>query len=524
MIAGRGAWLLVTCLALCASAARADVERFALIIGNDLGAPHEQPLRYAEDDAERVYAALRDVGGFTPANMTLLKGEDAETVRSTLITFNDRIRQSAIRPAQTLLLVYFSGHADASSIHLRGTSLPFDELAKLVRGSSASLRLMMVDACHSGVLTRVKGGRPVPPFALPIDSAQLGEGFALLTASAANEDAQESDELGASFFTHALVSGLRGAADQNGDGRILLDEVYHYAYAATLRASSRSAHGTQHPTFQFEVRGREALVLARLAAQPASQARLRLPGSAAFLLFKGSPHGQVVAEVPERGAARILTLPSGSYFVRGRAADYLLEGAIELSPGSSQTLDTQRLSKVEYARLVRKGGSERQLAHGPFAAAIVRSPISGATRPCLGAALGYALHTRRVSVAPRFDACRSGFSNAEVEAITDEYGFGVALLYVRDFAHASLSAGGALSAQLSHQHFTSEGSAPARLSVAPNAALVAQLGFDLGQGFQAGLEARGEAYALRSASADDASETWIAAFALRGSLLVGKLF
>jgi hypothetical protein len=507
-----------------AARSRADVERFALIIGNDQGAPHEQALRYAEADAERVYAVLRDVGGFAPANMALLKGEDADTVRSSLITFNDRIRQRAARPGQSLLLVYYSGHADAHSIHLRGTSLLFDELAKLVRGSSADLRLMMVDACHSGVLTRVKGGRPVPPFALPIDRTQLGEGFALLTASAANEDAQESDELGASFFTHALVSGLRGAADQNGDGRVLLDEVYHYAYAATLRASSRSAHGTQHPTFQYEVRGREALVLAMLEAQPASQARLRLPGSAGFLLLKGSANGEVVAEVPERGAARILTLPSGRYFVRGRAADYLLEGSIELSPGSSQTLDTRQLSKVEYARLVRKGGSELQLAHGPFAAATVRSAISGATRACAGAALGYAFHLRRVSVSPRVDACRSGFSNAAVEAVTNEYALGVAVLYVRDLARASLSAGGALSAQLSHQHFATQGRAPARLSVAPSAALVTQLGFDLGRGVQAGVEARGEAYALRSAGSEDASETWTAAFALRGSLMLGKLF
>ena len=154
----------------------------------------------------------------------------------------------------------------------------------------------------------------------------------------------------------------------------------------------------------------------------------------------------------------------------------------------------------------------------------MRSPISGATRPCAGAALGYALHLRRVSLSPRFDYCRSGFSNDAVEATTDEYALGVAAHYVRDLSRVSLAAGGALSAQLSHQRFTSEGSAPPRVSLAPSAALVAQVGFDLGRGFQAGLEARGEAYALRSSSSEHSGDTWTAAFALRGSLLLGKLF
>lgn len=66
------------------------------------------------------------------------------------------------------------------------------------------MRVLVLDACRSGALTRVKRGRIVQPFAITHDAGLRGEGM-VLTASSANEDAQESDELRGSFFAHALV-------------------------------------------------------------------------------------------------------------------------------------------------------------------------------------------------------------------------------------------------------------------------------------------------------------------------------
>ena len=59
-------------------------------------------------------------------------------------------------------------------------------------------------------------------------------GHAILTASAEDEAAQESDRIGGSFFTHYLVSGLRGAADSSADGRVTLTEAYRFAFDETL--------------------------------------------------------------------------------------------------------------------------------------------------------------------------------------------------------------------------------------------------------------------------------------------------
>ena len=59
----------------------------------------------------------------------------------------------------------------------------------------------------------------------------------MITSSAAREAALESAEIEASFFSHHLISGLRGAADTSGDGLVTLAEAYQYAF--THRSEER---------------------------------------------------------------------------------------------------------------------------------------------------------------------------------------------------------------------------------------------------------------------------------------------
>ena len=88
----------------------------------------------------------------------------------------------------------------------------------------ADVRIAVLDACSSGAFTRVKSGRPRPPFL--VDESSDMRGHAFLTSSSESEAAQESDRIRASYFTHYLVSGLRGAADLSGDGKVTLSEAY----------------------------------------------------------------------------------------------------------------------------------------------------------------------------------------------------------------------------------------------------------------------------------------------------------
>jgi Caspase domain len=502
-----------------------DVQRFAVIIGNDRGSSDDVPLRYAASDAAKVAAVLRDVGGVQPANLVVLRNESAATVRSTLITFNDRIRSVQASPAtQTLLFVYYSGHADARALRLGGSLLPLEELTQLVRGSAATFRLLVVDACRSGALTRVKGGRIVAPFALTAERRLPGEGMVLLTASAANEDAQESDELRGSFFTQAFVSGLLGAADTDNDGAITLDEAYRHAYDGTLRATSRTFAGAQHPTFQLEVRGHGALVLTEPGASDPNRAQLEFPKGLGFLVMADDELGTVIAEVTARNVGRKLSVRPGRYFVRGRAADALLEGTVEVAPKEVRRVDVSALKRLTYARLVRKGARASGLSHGAEVGFALRSTLPNASGPCGGAVLGYRLELESVTWGARFGFCTSSFQNSSVRARTNEYFLSLAAERAWDLPSITLSLGGGVGGVLTTQTFETLGSAPSRLSMTPLGFVVGAVSRDVSSRVFISLEARAEAQLIRlKEDVGDESSLALPA-AVRGAALVGTHF
>jgi len=508
--------LVPTLLALPATAA---VERFAVIIGNDQGSAADEPLRYARADAEKMATVLGDVGGFPPANVVLLRGNDAATVRSTLIAVNDRLRTASLPGNQTLLYVYYSGHADAQSLHLGGSEFALSELVQLVRGSSATFRLLVLDACRSGALTRSKGGNVQEPFAIsPPDAGLQGEGMAFLTASTENEDAQESDEIRGSFFTHALVSGLLGAADTNGDGQVVLEEAYRHAYEMTLRNTSRTFAGAQHPTFRYDLRGQGAVVLARMK-QPALGV-LHLPPGLGFLVIAGGAEGPVVGEVEPNGGGRALSLRPGRYFLRARAPDELLEGQVDLGATESLVVDTTNFQRVAYARLVRKGARSGGIAHGPELGISLRSTLPNAEGPCLGPLLGYRAEWPALTLYARLTACQTGFENVAVDASVSDLGLTLYAMRAFDLHALTLGLGVGAGLDLMHQDLESQGQAPDHTALAPLLGLAAGATLPFAGRWLVELDVFGETSFLRLEDEDALRAIW----SVRSTLLLGLLF
>ncbi len=487
--------------ALAGRGARADgpAERYAVVIGNNLGAPDEAPLRYAEEDAAKIARILRELGGFSAERLTLLVGQTAPEIRRALIRTNDVIRTRSAGRGPALLLVFFSGHADGGGLHLRGTSLDHDELRQLVRGSAAAVRLLVVDACRSGALTRVKGGRDVPAFELSLAEPEIvtGEGAVFLTSSAANEDAQESDEIRGSFFTHALASALLGAGDLDGDGRVVLEEAYRYAYESTLRASSRTLAGPQHPTFQYDLRGQGQIVLTSLAPPGGARAFLALPAGKSYLVMRGDRAGAVVGEVGAADRRRRLSVAPGRYFVRGRGAGHLLEGTVAVAAGETRLVEDRGLERIEYARLVRKGGADAALAHGPQAGYLLRSPLGGSSI-CQGPFAGYAFELPHLSVSPRLAACRGRLEAAELRARADELALQVTIGRAFDLPGVTVTAGVVAGGSLLVQRFSAPlGEAPARRTIAGQLGAGIGIARDLPLGFYVALDAAATSYLFR---------------------------
>lgn len=457
---------------LAASPVEAAVRRFAVLVGNNNGASVELPLRYAESDAERMAAVLRELGGVQPADLVVLTGESEDTVRRTLITTNARISEAQSVPGtEVMLLVYYSGHADSDALHLGMSNFSLTELSELVRGSPAKVRLLIVDACRSGSLTRVKGGRAVPGFDIAEQESLRGEGMALLTASAAGEDAQESDAIGGSFFTHALVSGLRGAADRNGDGVVALDEIYTYAYGATLRATSVAASGSQHPTFHFDVRGFGSLPLAQLSVAGPNRAWLRVPDGLQVLVLKGDERGEVIAEVGPHDGARRLSLRAGRYFLRAREQDHLLEGTVELAAGAERQVEASELTRYAYAQLVRKGGGPLSNVASYELGAMARAPRVEDGAWCWGVAAAYGREWGWGGLRARLGACTGATSAPTISTRENEYSLALLASHTWDFGSYGLSAHVLVGGGLNHQIFDTYQPAPTRLALLGNVAL-----------------------------------------------------
>jgi uncharacterized caspase-like protein len=347
--------LLVVGLLLTTLPAGAE-SRFALSVGHNVGRSTDEPLRWAERDAERMDALLGQLAGVPEDRRILLRGEDPASVRLALARVRGRIEEARRTGERTLLFFFYSGHGDEGALHLGGQPLPLAELQRLLADIPATVTVAVLDACHSGAMVRgrAKGLSSAPAFDVSFVRQVGPEGRVLITSAGAHEVAQESDSLQGSYFTHHLVSGLRGAADVDGDTRVSLAEAYRYVYHRTLAGSHGSTAAVQHPELSSQLAGEGDLFLTALER---AQARLELPpavGDSVVLVEERTL--QVMAEVEPRPDAPVhVALPSGRYRVQVRRGAQVLYGHVYLPWGERQRLQPESLEVRTLALHQRKG-------------------------------------------------------------------------------------------------------------------------------------------------------------------------
>ncbi|MEP6654215.1 MAG: caspase family protein [Myxococcales bacterium] len=456
--ARRAALTAMVLVSLWAARARAAPDRYAIIVGDNQGDRDEVELRYAEDDARRIGTVLREVGRFFPENVATLTAVTADDVRRALIALNARLRQAPSPSAGTLLMVFYSGHGDAESLHLRRTRLSVTELRDLVAGSSADARVLVVDSCRSGALTRVKGGRPGPSFDVRVDDAGAPKGLAILTSSAAGEDAQESDQLQSSVFTHHLVSALMGAGDRDGDGHVNVDEAFGYASDRTLASTIGTWPGPQHPTYRFELGGRDDLTLT-WPISTADRGVLRFASAGVYLVQRDGPEGPIVAELSTDRPGGALAVQPGRYYVMERNREFLRQESFLVAPGSVTAVESARMRRVDYARVVRKGTVDRTRALSVVATGGVRGPLEG-LGTAWGGGVGVRLDLPNASLELQLGFASSVRDNDWLRITSRETAASLAALHVFDLGGLSLGAGLGGGLAWFAQRFDSPGTAP----------------------------------------------------------------
>ncbi len=189
--------------------------------------------------------------------------------------------------------------------------------------------MVILDSCASGAFTRHKGGVKRPPFLL--DSSIDMRGHAFLTSTSADEQAQESDRIAASFFTYYLVSGLRGAADVNQDRRVTLQEAYQFAAQETLARTERTQSGPQHAAYEFDLTGTGDMVVTDVRG---TQSGLVLSPELSGRITVRQKDGTLIAELHKApGSTLELGVEPGDYVVAMEGPPTILETELALAAG-----------------------------------------------------------------------------------------------------------------------------------------------------------------------------------------------
>jgi hypothetical protein len=350
--------LLLLCWPFRGVARASDIQRVAIVVGANDAPPGRSALRYAHEDARRVAEVLIAVAGFASSDVKVLLDPEPGAL---LALLDSELSAAAMRSSETLLLFYYSGHADERSIFPKGQILPFAALRARLEDRRVKLRIGLVDSCRGGSWTGSKGLKKVEPFEVDAARGLAEEGSVLIASSAGQENAHETEALHGSFFTHYWNSGLRGAADRSGDGVVTLSEAFEYARSLTIRDTALAGQSPQHPSFQMKLAGRRDFPLVTLAEGRTTLLFEQEMGPVELVRLSD---GLVVVE-STRGARTLrLGLPAGSYLVRRRAAHGVWARAVALTSGSTTYLKESELEPTRVQSSLSKGDS------GPDAADI----------------------------------------------------------------------------------------------------------------------------------------------------------
>ena len=229
--------------------------KFALIIANtEYTDPGLSRLSAPGKDAKALGRVLDspEIGAFD--DVITLVNESTSKVGEAIDYF------FSLKKPDDLLVLYFSGHGvrdeygslylavkNTNRARLRSTAIKSDFIREAMDQSRSKRQVLILDCCNSGAFAQ--GTKAATGVSIGTASAFEGTGYGrvVLTASDATQFAWEGDqvigETENSLFTRFLVKGLEGEADNDGDGKITVDELYDYVYEQIVKITPKQTPG-----------------------------------------------------------------------------------------------------------------------------------------------------------------------------------------------------------------------------------------------------------------------------------------
>ena len=241
--------------------------------------PKARGLKYAVNDALAFKNYLEDYIGLPEDHIFFLTEQDA-TKDNILSLLGTKLKRKASQ--EDTVIIFYAGHGavetdpsnpdgdgfekyllpfDADLNDLFASSISMDEVRKIFNRISAERLIFIADTCYSGA----SGGRTLVTSKTRANLSDKfyeriskGKGRVIISSCSANEISKEDDKLQHGIFSYHMLEGLKGNADQDGDGIITVSELFSYISRTVPEASGQD----QHPIKKGETEGE--LIIGRI--------------------------------------------------------------------------------------------------------------------------------------------------------------------------------------------------------------------------------------------------------------------
>jgi peptidoglycan/xylan/chitin deacetylase (PgdA/CDA1 family)/tetratricopeptide (TPR) repeat protein len=247
-------------------------DSWAVIIGiNDY--EHWPKLRYAVNDANGIEEVLTGKFGFKKENIRKLLNGDA-TRQRIMQVLGDELTDSNKVQREDRVFFFFAGHGttrtfedgrqvgfivpvDADQTNYVSTAISMAQIREASDLIPAKHVYFVMDSCYSG-LALSRGSGAYSKDRSYLDEITRREARQILTAGGADQQVADDGPNGHSVFTWALLQGLQGEADLDGNGVITASELGAYVSPIVAKFANQTPAvgnlvGSEGGEFVFEL-------------------------------------------------------------------------------------------------------------------------------------------------------------------------------------------------------------------------------------------------------------------------------
>lgn len=222
---------------------------FVLAVGVSEYDNEKYNLEYCDDDAKAIAEQFLNQKGRAFGDVQVQVFTNKNATVTNIKGGLDWLQKSCT--SSDVAIVLFSGHGikkerglyyvthEANMNGVQFTCLNWETIAESLKQTQARQILFLSDACYAGAF----GETNLAPQQELADSLRNTAGVMVFSSSRGDEVSRENAEWGHGAFCKAMLDGLPGKADLNGDGQITVEEFSHSVTKQVIEMTN----GKQHP-------------------------------------------------------------------------------------------------------------------------------------------------------------------------------------------------------------------------------------------------------------------------------------